>query len=101
LFTFLIDYHTGFPYSTINQQQFLIGQANSLRFPDYASLTVGFEKKFTFHDRIFAVRLTVVNVFNRQNPDVVVNNIDAPNYGTFSGGQGRAFTARLRFVGRK
>jgi len=101
LFTFLIDYHTGIPYSTINQQQFLIGQANSLRFPDYASLTVGFEKKFTFHDRIFAVRLTVVNVFNRQNPDVVVNNIDAPNYGTFSGGQGRAFTARLRFVGRK
>ena len=101
LFTFLIDYHTGFPYSTINQQQFLIGQANSLRFPDYASLTVGFEKKFTFHDRIFAVRLTVVNVFKRQNPDVVVNNIDAPNYGTFSGGQGRAFTARLRFVGRK
>jgi Carboxypeptidase regulatory-like domain/TonB-dependent Receptor Plug Domain len=101
LFTFLVDYRTGYPYSAINQQQFLIGAANSLRFPDYASLTVGFEKKFTFRNRIFAARLSVINVFDRQNPDVVVNNIDAPNYGMFTGGQGRAFTARLRFVGRK
>jgi len=31
----------------------------------------------------------------------VYNNVDAPNYGTLTGGQGRAFTARLRFVGRK
>ena len=38
---------------------------------------------------------------------VVVNNVDAvcgqvtPCLGAFEGGQGRAFTARLRFVGRK
>jgi hypothetical protein len=38
---------------------------------------------------------------NRQNPDVVYNNVDAPNFGTFTGGQGRAVTARLRFVGKK
>jgi hypothetical protein len=101
LFTFLVDYRTGYPFSAINQQQFLIGGANSLRFPDYASLTVGFEKKFTFRNWIFAARLSVINVLGRQNPDVVVNNVDAPNYGMFTGGQGRAFTARLRFVGRK
>lgn len=101
LFSFLVDYHSGYPYSVINQQQFLIGAANSLRFPDYASLTVAFEKKFTFRNRIFAARLSVINVLDRLNPDVVVNNVDAPNYGTFTGGQGRAFTARLRFLGRK
>jgi hypothetical protein len=72
-----------------------------LRFPDYASLTVGFEKKFTFRSRIFAARLSVINVLDRQNANVVYNNVDAPNYGTYTGGQGRAFTARLRFVGRK
>jgi hypothetical protein len=43
----------------------------------------------------------VVNILGRQNPDVVVNNIDAPNFGTFTGGQDRAVTARLRFVGRR
>jgi len=34
---------------------------------------------------------------------VVINNISAPKplYLQFAGGQGRAFTARLRFVGRK
>lgn len=101
LFTYLIDYHTGFPYSSINQQQFLVGAANSLRFPDSASLTIGLEKKFTFKNRIFAIRVMAVNILDRQNPDVVYNNVDAPNYGTFTGGQGRAFTARLRFVGRK
>jgi Carboxypeptidase regulatory-like domain len=101
LFTYLVDYHTGYPYSSINQEQFLVGAANSLRFPSYASLTIGLEKKFTFRDRIFAVRLSVINILDRENPDVVVNNVDAPNYGTFTGGQGRAFTARLRFVGRK
>lgn len=101
LFTYLIDYHSGYPYSAINQQQFLVGEANSLRFPTFASLTIGLEKKFTFRDRIFAVRLSAINILDRENPDVVYNNVDAPNFGTFTGGQGRAFTARLRFVGRK
>jgi len=63
------------------------------------------EKPFRFTKYIFAVRVAAVNALNRQNPDVVVNNIDAlgatPNFLTFSGGQGRAITARLRFVGKK
>jgi len=101
LFSYLFDYHTGFPYSAINQQQFLFGTANSYRFPDYASLTIGLEKKFTFKKRVFAARVSVINILNRQNPDVVVNNVDAPNFGMFTGGQGRAVTARLRFVGKK
>jgi len=101
LLTYFFEYHTGFPYSSINQQQFLIGEANSQRFPDYASLTLAVEKKFTFKSRIFAVRVAAINIMDRANPNIVYNNVDAPNYGTFTGGQGRAFTARLRFVGRK
>jgi hypothetical protein len=42
-----------------------------------------------------------VNILGRQNSDTVVNNIDAPNFGSFAGGQGRAFTLRVRFAGRK
>lgn len=101
LFTYLFEYRTGYPYSAVNQQQFLVGAANSYRFPSYASLTIGLEKKFTFKNRVFAARLSVINIFNRLNPDTVVNNVDAPNFGSVYGGQGRAFTARLRFVGRK
>jgi hypothetical protein len=104
LFSYLLDYHTGYPYSLINQQQFLIGAPNAYRFPAFASLTVGFEKKFTFKNRIFAARLAIINVLDRANPDVVYNNVDdtlMPGFGAFTGGQPRAFTARLRFVGRK
>jgi hypothetical protein len=104
LFTYLFEYRTGYPWSAVNQQQFLVGEANSYRFPGFANLTLGFEKKFTFRDRVFAARLVVVNILDRQNPDVVVNNVDATNppvFGSFEGGQGRAVTARLRLVGRK
>ena len=58
-------------------------------------------KEVHVSDRVFAVRVAVINIWNGQNPDVVCNNVDAPNYGLFTGGQGRAITARLRFVERK
>lgn len=111
LLSYLFEYRTGYPYSAVNQQQFLVGAPNSYRFPAYASLTLGFEKKFTFKDRVFAARLSIINITNRQNPTVVVNNVDTPVcstvpagtpcFGMFEGGQSRAFTGRLRFVGRK
>ncbi|HKW34520.1 MAG TPA: hypothetical protein VJN92_16035 [Candidatus Acidoferrum sp.] len=50
---------------------------------------------------LWAVRVEVVNILGRKNPDTAVNNVDAPNFGTFSGGQGRAVSLRVRFAGRK
>ena len=105
LFAYFYEYRNGYPFNVINQQQFLVGAPAAHRFPYYSSLTVSVEKPFRFTKYIFAVRVAAVNVLNRQNPDVVVNNIDAagatPGYLTFSGGQGRAITARLRLVGKK
>jgi hypothetical protein len=102
---YLFEYRTGYPFSVVNQQQFLIGAPNRLRFPDYASLNISLEKKFRFRKYLFAVRGSVINILDRQNPNVVVNNIDAigvmPAFLNFSGGQGRAFTGRLRFLGRR
>ena len=103
LFTCLLDFRTGYPFSLVNQQQFLVGAANSQRFPDYASVNIGLEKKFRFRGYLFAVRGSVINLLDRQNADVVLNNVDAPmtQFLTFNGGQGRAFTGRLRFLGKK
>jgi hypothetical protein len=100
-FSYFFEYRTGYPFSIVNLEQQLVEQPNSRRFPDYASLNVGLEKKFGFWGYLWAVRLSVINILGRENPDTVVNNIAAPNFGTFSGGQGRAFTARVRFVGKK
>lgn len=99
--SWFFEYRTGYPFSVQNLQQQLVGAPNSSRFPDYANLNLGFEKKFAFHKYLWAARVQAVNILGRQNPDTVVNNIEAPNFGTFAGGQGRAFTLRLRFVGRK
>jgi len=93
--TYFLEYRTGFPYSVINLEQQLVGP------PDYASLNLGIEKKFPFRGYLWGVRVEAVNILDRQNPDTVVNNIEAPNFGTFEGGQGRAFTLRIRFIGRK
>jgi hypothetical protein len=102
---YLFEYRTGYPFSVVNQQQFLQGAPNSLRFPSYAGLNISLEKKFRFRKYLFAVRGSVVNLTDRQNPNVVVNNSDAvgvtPAFLTFSGGQGRAFTGRLRLLGKK
>jgi hypothetical protein len=99
--SYFFEYRTGYPFSVINLQQQLVGPPNSSRFPAYASLNIGLEKKFAFRGYIWGVRVEAVNILNRQNPNTVVNNIDAPNFGTFAGGQGLAFTLRVRFIGRK
>jgi carboxypeptidase family protein len=99
--SYFLEYRTGYPFSVVNLEQQLVGPPNSSRFPAYVNLNLALEKKFQFRGYLWAARIEAVNVLGRENPDTVVNNIDAPNFGTFEGGQGRAFTARLRFVGKK
>jgi hypothetical protein len=101
LFSYFLEYRTGYPFSVVNLEQQLVGPPNSMRFPAYVSLNLGLEKKFGFRGYLWAVRIEGVNILGRQNPDTVVNNFDAPNFGAFSGGQSRALTVRVRFAGRK
>ena len=99
--SYFFEYRTGYPFSVVNLQQQLVGTANSARFPAYLNLNLGLEKKFAFRGYLWAVRGEMVNVMDRLNPETVVNNIDAPNFGAFSGGVRRALTGRIRFAGRK
>jgi hypothetical protein len=101
LLSCFLEYHSGFPFSVVNQQQQLIGAPNRLRFPDYFSLNLGIEKRIDLFRRVWAIRLAMVNLTGHQNRDSVINNIDSPNFLTFAGGQKRAVTARIRLVGKK
>jgi hypothetical protein len=100
-FSYFFEYRTGYPYSIVNLEQQLVGPPNSSHFPDYVNLNVALEKKFAFRGYLWAARIEMVNALNHKNPNVIVNNVDAPNFGQLSGGQRRAFTARVRFAGRK
>jgi len=96
--SYFLEYRTGYPFSVINQDQELIGPPNSLRFPDYLSLNLGIEKRLRLFRKTWAARLTVINVSGHKNPDSVINNIDASDFMNFAGGQGRAFSGRIRMV---
>ena len=97
----LLEYRTGFPFSTLDEQQQLVGAPNSRRFPNYFNLNLGLEKRFHFRGHEWAVRATAVNVTGHNNPDSVVNEADAPNFLEMSGGQHRAVSLRLRLVTEK
>jgi hypothetical protein len=98
LFSYFFEYHTGFPFSAINDEQQLVGPPNSLRYPIYLSLNAGLEKRFRFRKKEWAVRGSAINLTDHRNPTAVANDVDAPNFLMFLGRQGLGFTARLRLV---
>jgi hypothetical protein len=97
--SYFFEYRTGFPFSIVNEQQQVIGAANSMRFPDYASFNIGIEKRIGLFAREWAVRLSILNITSHGNPDSVINNVDSPSFMRFAGGQKRALTARIRLIG--
>jgi len=97
--SYFFEYRTGFPFSIVNEQQQVVGQANQTRFPDYLSLNIGIEKRVHLFTKKWAVRLTILNVTSRSNPDSVINNVDSPDFMKFAGGSKRALSARVRLVG--
>jgi len=100
-FVYTVDWRTGFPYTSINANQQVVGEPGSRRFPDYLSISPGLEWKFHFRGAYFGLRGIIENIADRQNPAVVNNVVDSPQYGTFSVPEGRAYTARIRLIGSK
>ena len=97
----LADYRTGFPFSATTETGFVVGVPDSLRFPDYFTLNLALERRFPFHGYLWAFRVALVNVLNRENPNVVNSDYNSPQFLTYAPGQARAVNVRLRFLGRK
>ena len=99
---------TGFPFGLLNDQQQLISTPGADRFPYYFSLNLQLEKRFHLFGYYLALRGGFDNITGRCNPYVVNNvivtspiaalNHPAP---TFSACEGRAFTSRIRLLGKK
>jgi hypothetical protein len=85
----------------VNQNQELVGQPNSHRFPAFFSLNTHIERRFRLFGALFSVRAGFNNITSHENPTGVNNNIDSPEFLTFGGTQHRVFTGRIRFLGRK
>jgi hypothetical protein len=100
-FAYSLDWRDGFPFGVVNEQQQLVGAPNSHRFPTYFTLNTHAERRFSLLGHYLALRAGFNNVTNRQNPTLVNNNVDSPQFLTFGGTQHRVFTGRIRFLGRK
>lgn len=96
-----VEWRDGFPFSLVNEDQQLVGQPASRRFPSYFSLNLLAERRFQLLGLQWALRAGFDDITNRHNPTDVNNNVDSPHFLTFGGLQGRALTARIRLLGRK
>lgn len=98
---YTLDWHTGIPFSVVGPNQEIVGAANSYRFPDFFSLDYFLEWRFGAIGRNWALRGGFENITGHRNPGIVFNNTTSPNFLKFSQFEGRAFTVRIRFLGRK
>ena len=98
---YLVEYRTGFPFSIVDEQSILVGRPNSLRFPAYFDVNLHLERRFRALHYLWAWRFGFNNLTNHANPNVVNNIIGSPDSLRYGRGQTRAFSVRLRLLGRK
>ncbi len=98
--SYFLEWRTGLPFTVVDQSQEMVGPPNSMRFPDYFSLNLHLERRFRLWRYEWALRAGFNNLTSHKNPTVVINNVDSPYFGEFAGGSNRAFTGRIRFLGK-
>ena len=97
----VLDTHTGFPYSVLNQDREFVGPRNNERFPRFTSFDVQVFRElripFAGKERKMKVGLGVYNLFNNSNPRDVQNDVDSPRFGEFFNSAPRTFRGKLIF----
>jgi Carboxypeptidase regulatory-like domain/TonB dependent receptor len=90
----ILDVHTGFPYSKLDETWNYIGARDEAgRFPTFASLDLKLQYPFDFtfrgHRIQFLGGLKVIDLTNHYNPRDVQQYFASPNYGVFYNSVGR------------
>ncbi len=95
----VLDVHTGFPYSQINQEREFVGPRDSLRFPMFGSFDLQVTRPIRLpipHKDVRArIGFSVFNLLNRFNPRDVQSDIDSYRYGALFNGVGRIFRGKF------
>ncbi len=97
----VLDIHTGFPFSQVDDELNFVGRRDSKRFPAFASFDFQVVRPFqiTVFGRKHTLRagLKVFNATDHFNPRDVQNNIFSPNSGTFFNSVGTQFRGKFEF----
>lgn len=99
----VLDWHSGFPFSLLNEQQDFVGPRNEGgRFPQLVTLDLLIMKGLTipFRGKKYKGRagFTVFNITNHWNPRDVQNNLASPQFGTFFNSPDRSVRLKFEFV---
>jgi hypothetical protein len=97
---YLFEARSGFPFSIQNEAGQILGNPNDHRFPAFFELNLHLERRFLFRKNRWALRCGFDNITNRQNPNAVNPDISSPQFLSYYGGQRRALTFRIRWLGR-
>ena len=97
----VLDIHTGFPYSVVNENRNFVGPRNDERFPRFNSFDLQVLRNFglPFHGKEHTVKFGfgVFNLFNHANPRDVQNDLDSYRFEQFSNSAVRTFRGKLVF----
>ncbi len=103
VFTPVVDWHTGFPFSIVNGPQDFVGPRNEGgRFPNLLTLDVlvmkALKVRFRGKEHKGRAGFTVFNITNHWNPRDVQNNIASTQFGTFFNSPDRSVRLKFEFV---
>jgi hypothetical protein len=100
----LLDWHSGFPFSTFDDLQQYVGSPNSRRFPAFLSLDMRGSEDFRVPFIPWVSRhmlrgsLSIFNVTNHGNYRDVYNTVTSPYFGSYAGFQHRFYSLSLDIV---
>ena len=100
-FAYSTELRSGFPFNVVNDQLQLVEVPGFRRFPTWFTLNTHIEKRFHALGYYWAIRGGINTVTGRRNYTYVNNDINSPGFLTFGNYEGRAFTGRIRFLGKK
>src|SRR5262249_35418292 len=96
----VLDIHTGFPYSVMNDAREFVGPRNDQRFHTFNSfdfqLYRQFRMPFTKEHKLKA-GFGIFNLFNHSNPRDVQSDLESPRFGQFFNSAIRTFRGKLVF----
>jgi hypothetical protein len=95
----VLDVHTGFPYSMVDQSRAFVGPRNSIRFPRFNSLDMQVTRPITLpipkKELKARIGFGVFNLLNHFNPRDVQNDIDSDRFSALFNGVGRTFRGKF------
>lgn len=97
---YLLEYHSGFPFSVQNEAGQVLGSVNSWSYPDFFEMNLHIERRFHLRGQRWALRMGANNITGHSNPNVVNNVLNSPEFLSYYGGQSRALNFRIRWLGK-